>query len=195
MGKYTVTTKEDPLTIRTSPVAGSTVVGSYAKGTVVEVLEIVNGWARTAKGWCSMTFLTAVKETPTEPAQPETPTTPTVDQPEKPIAWYEVKYSGGKLNIRKGASAGTTLMGTYTNGTVVAAYEVKNGWVRTDKGWCSMQGLVKTVDPNSPDAWAKEAWDKAVAKGVLDGTRPRDAITRQELAQVLQRVGLLGEGV
>ena len=193
MGKYTVTTKEDPLTIRKTP--GGTVVGSYAKGTVVEVLEIVNGWARTAKGWCSMTFLTAVKETPTEPAQPETPTTPAVDQPEKPIAWYEVKYSGGKLNIRKGAGAGTTLVGTYTNGTVVAAYEVKNGWARTDKGWCSMQGLVKTVDPNAPDAWAKAAWDKAVAKGVLDGTRPRDAITRQELAQVLQRVGLLGEGV
>lgn len=44
---------------------------------------------------------------------------------------------------------------------------------------------------NQPDAWAKAAWDKAVAKGVLDGTRPRDNITRQELALVMDRAGLL----
>lgn len=110
---------------------------------------------------------------------------------ETPMDWYKVKYSGGKLNIRKGAGANTTLLGTYPNGTVVAVYEVKNGWARTDKGWCSTVGLVKTADPNAPDAWAKEAWDKAVAKGVLDGTRPRDAITRQELAMVLARLELV----
>lgn len=127
MEKYTVTTKKDPLMIRKTP--GGTAVGSYTKGTVVEVLEIKDGWARTAKGWCSMTYLTEVKETSPEPAKPETP--PKVqDNPE-----------------------------------------------------------------NQPDAWAKKAWDKAVDKGVLDGTRPRDAITRQELAQVLERIGLLGEGV
>lgn len=115
----------------------------------------------------------------------------TKPEPEKPIAWYEVKYSGGKLNIRKGAGASTTLLGAYTNGTVVAAYEVKNGWARTDRGWCSLQGLVKTADPNAPDDWAKAAWDKAAAKGVMDGTRPRDAITRQEAAVLLDRLGLL----
>lgn len=46
------------------------------------------------------------------------------------------------------------------------------------------------MDKNAPDDWAKEAWDKARAAGVLDGTRPRDNVTRQELAVVLARLGL-----
>lgn len=42
-----------------------------------------------------------------------------------------------------------------------------------------------------PSAWAKEAWDKAVQEGVLDGTGPRQPVTREQLALVLQRLGLL----
>lgn len=53
------------------------------------------------------------------------------------------------------------------------------------------------VNNNTPDTWAKEAWDKAVkkigidGKAILDGTRPKDDITRQELVVVLNRLGLL----
>ena len=39
--------------------------------------------------------------------------------------------------------------------------------------------------------WAAEAWQKARDKGVMDGTRPADGITRQELAVVLDRLGML----
>lgn len=44
---------------------------------------------------------------------------------------------------------------------------------------------------DTPDAWAAEAWQKAKDKGVLDGTRPRDNMTRQELAVVLDRLNLI----
>lgn len=44
---------------------------------------------------------------------------------------------------------------------------------------------------DTPDVWAAEAWQKAKDKGVLDGTRPEDPVTRQELAVVLERLGLL----
>lgn len=47
---------------------------------------------------------------------------------------------------------------------------------------------VDTAD--KPAHWAREAWDKVKAAGVLDGTRPADPITRQELAVVLERLGL-----
>ena len=40
-------------------------------------------------------------------------------------------------------------------------------------------------------SWAAEAWENAKAKGVLDGTRPSDALTRQELAVILQRLKLI----
>ena len=36
-----------------------------------------------------------------------------------------------------------------------------------------------------------DAWQKAKDKGVLDGTRPRDNMTRQELAVVLDRLNLI----
>ena len=70
----------------------------------------------------------------------------------------------------------------------------------TCAGICDYLGLaVKEPDgesgqPNEPDSWAKEAWSKAAAAGVFDGTRPRDALTRQEAAVVLNRLGLLEKG-
>lgn len=35
--------------------------------------------------------------------------------------------------------------------------------------------------------WAEEAWNKAVAKGLFDGTRPSGTITREQVAVVLER--------
>ncbi len=43
-------------------------------------------------------------------------------------------------------------------------------------------------DKNAPSAWAKEAWDWAKKEGLLDGTRPKDNLTREEFAAVLQRM-------
>lgn len=57
--------------------------------------------------------------------------------------------------------------------------------------------IEKEEDENMEDkysdvaSWAKEAWIKAVDKGILDGSRPEDNLTRQELAIVLDRLGLL----
>lgn len=43
-------------------------------------------------------------------------------------------------------------------------------------------------DINEPSAWAKDAWAKAHEMGLLDGTRPHDNVTREELAAVLVRL-------
>ena len=94
--------------------------------------------------------------------------------------------------------------GFHTNDQDVAL--LKDGSYRdklaqaTCAGICDYLGLeVKEPDgesgqPNEPDSWAKEAWSKAAAAGVFDGTRPRDALTRQEAAVVLNRLGLLEKG-
>ena len=44
------------------------------------------------------------------------------------------------------------------------------------------------TDKNTPSPWAKAAWDWAKAKGYLDGSRPKDPVTREELAAVLKNV-------
>lgn len=66
--------------------------------------------------------------------------------------------------------------------------------------WNTFLGKVENIlDPkvvekpktDVPAEWAKSSWDKAKAIGILDGTRPTDPVTRQELAVVLDRLGLL----
>lgn len=42
-------------------------------------------------------------------------------------------------------------------------------------------------DPGAPSPWAAEAWAWAQSEGLLDGTRPRDTVTREELALVMKR--------
>ena len=67
----------------------------------------------------------------------------------------------------------------------------------TAKGICDWLGVAwqgETGADNAedtPDVWAADAWQKAKDKGVLDGTRPRDNMTRQELAVVLDRLNLI----
>lgn len=42
-----------------------------------------------------------------------------------------------------------------------------------------------------PHDWAKDAWERATAKGIVDGTRPRDKATREEVVTMLGRIGVL----
>lgn len=51
--------------------------------------------------------------------------------------------------------------------------------------------LRQEKETDIPSPWAEGSWKKAVDKGILDGTRPREMATREELAVVLDRVGLL----
>lgn len=67
--------------------------------------------------------------------------------------------------------------------------------VATAKGACTFLGVPYEEEPSpqeeKPDPWAKEAWEKATMQGIFDGTRPKEALTRQEAAVVLDRLGLL----
>ena len=67
----------------------------------------------------------------------------------------------------------------------------------TAKGVCDFLDIAWTAESggdgiDTPAAdWAAEAWQKAKSKGILDGTRPTDPVTRQELAVVLDRLNLI----
>ena len=75
----------------------------------------------------------------------------------------------------------------------------------TARGVCKWLGIeykeeeTPVDNTNTPDTWAAAAWKKANGtigndgKPVMDGTRPRDPITRQELAVILDRLGLLDD--
>ena len=59
------------------------------------------------------------------------------------------------------------------------------------RGMCDFLQVPWTPEEDRPAPWAAEAWRRAAERGVLDGTRPRDCLSRQELAVVLDRLGLL----
>ena len=59
MSKYIVT-PEIGVNVRSEP--GGDKVGALAKGTVVEVLEVRDGWGRTDQGWVSMEWMAAAPE-------------------------------------------------------------------------------------------------------------------------------------
>ena len=46
----------------------------------------------------------------------------------------------------------------------------------------------KAVNAEGVSDWAAEAMEKAKEKGLLDGTKPRAAVTREQLAAVLDRM-------
>lgn len=59
-------------------------------------------------------------------------------------------------------------------------------------GVCDYFGMAfaEKKDSDAPALWAESAWESAKTKGLVDGTRPRDAVSRQELVVILQRLGL-----
>jgi len=52
----------------------------------------------------------------------------------------------------------------------------------------ALKGVDKVTEKNVPSSWAKEAWEWAKKEGLLDGTRPKDNLTREEFAVVLKRL-------
>ncbi|MEG2858098.1 MAG: N-acetylmuramoyl-L-alanine amidase, partial [Clostridia bacterium] len=72
------------------------------------------------------------------------------------------------------------------------------GTIRHTGKWKAFLDMCREVKPvennkNIPSAWAKAAWDKAIAKKIVDGTRPHEACTREEVAVILDRIGALSK--
>lgn len=65
-------------------------------------------------------------------------------------------------------------------------------FVYDGESWAAFLDRVFAPVEDEPAGWAHRAWERARAAGVLDGTRPVEPVTRQELAVVLDRLGLLG---
>ena len=119
---------------------------------------------------------------------------------------YKVTPSSG-LNARSGPGSSYGKVGAYVKGTLITVTQESNGWGKTDIGWVSLEycELVKdnsttTVTPpatgttdktDSADSWAQNSWDKACKMGLFDGTNPKNNMTRQEVAVLLDRLGLL----
>lgn len=64
-------------------------------------------------------------------------------------------------------------------------------FVYDGRSWEAFLDRVFAPVEAKPAHWAHRAWERARSAGVLDGARPGEPVTRQELAVVLDRLGLL----
>lgn len=60
-----------------------------------------------------------------------------------------------------------------------------NNW----KGWVDFKNQLVLHD--EPSGWAIDSWTKATELGVVDGKRPKEPMTREEVIVVLDRLGVL----
>lgn len=84
------------------------------------------------------------------------------------------------------------LLGKYSQAKVVAHRDLAaTQCPGKNFPWEELQKMLQQTQVDAPSAWAKESWQKAVAKHIMDGTRPHDSLTREELAVILDRLGLV----
>ena len=108
---------------------------------------------------------------------------------------YDIyKVTASILNVRNGAGTSYAVAYQLSKEDYVEVVSIDNNWAKLKDGkyvsadWIT---LYKKTTVNEPDAWAKESWEKAVKKGILDGTNPRSPVTREQLSAVLFRLGLV----
>ena len=112
----------ETLNIRKQAMVDSTLVGTYAKGDQIEILEVYGDWGKTDKGWVSLDYVdmngaAAGRSVPT------------------PASTGNGTVTASGLNIRKEPSITSESVGGYGQGDQVTILEVQGGWGRTDRGW------------------------------------------------------------
>lgn len=102
---------------------GSTVVGKYAAGDEITILETKNGWGRTNKGWVSMNYI--YKTGANNGSNP-----------------CDGIVTSDNLNVRSGPGTGYDAVGSFDSGERVNILErITIGgttWGCTSNGWISM---------------------------------------------------------
>jgi len=129
------------LYIRKEPSKDGAVVGSYANGTSITILETKNGWGRTEKGWVSMTYVSTNGNNNTTTNNNTNTNTNTGTATADGTTYF---VTASELNIREEPSVNGKQLGMYKEGDKIVVIETKNGWGRTEKGWVSMQYAYKT---------------------------------------------------
>ena len=57
-----------------------------------------------------------------------------------------------------------------------------------------LQRYEKENERKTASAWAADAWKALTDAGITDGSAPQAPLTREQLAVMLQRLGLIGKG-
>ena len=67
--------------------------------------------------------------------------------------------------------------------------------VTYDEFCAFMARYQKELEAKTASVWAEKAWKALTDAGITDGSAPQAPLTREQLAVMLQRLGLIGKGV
>lgn len=102
-------------------------------------------------------------------------------------------YSGAKNYPKKSTLDPRHFL--YLLGTAKTVEELSGKWAPSKDYGDKLKVYIKEMEEikvmentQQPSAWAKESWNKATELKLIDGTRPKDNITRQEVAAVAVRL-------
>ena len=115
------------LNVREGPGTNYSRVGRIIGGSTEEILEVKNGWGKIKEGWISLNYVKYVKGSPSAVIQ----------------AGDTVKVTADWLNIRQGAGTEYARLDHLSRNTTVRITEIKDGWGKFDKGWISLNYVVK----------------------------------------------------
>ena len=143
---YTAYVTASALNVRTGPHSSYHVAKSIGRGTKVQIVAEVDGWAELSTGgWVSKTYLSTTPVSDPEPdvdtVEPETP----VVTPSEPVSGTTYYVTASALNVRSGASIYTTVINSLKrNETVVVVDEATDA---DGSVWCelSIGGWVSKV--------------------------------------------------
>ena len=97
-------------------------LGLFPNGTKVTVLNRSSGWAfvyvNQMYGYMMLTYLSTSPNTPVQPVNP----------PASGVKKYVNTGNSGRLHLREYASQNARSLGLFSNGTVVTATDLGNGW-------------------------------------------------------------------
>ena len=124
---FTAEVTTDDLNIRRGPYTGFSSVGTYKQGEIIEILNQINNWGYTEKGWVFLDYV---------------------------VPYYSTGSGvvANGLNIRLEPSADSEVVGTYTTGDRVTILEVSDNWGRTDLGWIHLKSVIYDTSPLAPTA-------------------------------------------
>lgn len=115
-----------------------------------------------------------------------------------------VNFNGGNIYSSSTATTSSKVVNTLSKCKITAVstssshpYHCISEDGKGVYGWVDASTLseIKVTPPttptDSPSDWAETAWEKAIAKGITDGTNPQGEVTREMLAVFLDRLKLL----
>lgn len=127
------------------------------------------------------------------------------DKTSKTIDAKDPGWSFDPQAVENAAELTATLMKQYNIPieNVVMHYDVTHKWcpapfLNVEDAWSDFKNKVmvyyKALNKNDkPSTWAEDAWNRATKQGLIDGTRPHDPATREELVVILDRLGLVNK--